>query len=261
VSTVVVATTLAAYVMDQPDTWGAWLADAEAMREHERAAGRDVKFFAAIEVDGRGIEPFQPLTDRLSTLGADDPDSPWWVYMLADGRTEITTANRLRHLTLGQNLASEYSAHVGASHMLFMAADCRPPADAISKLIEVDWPIVGGHVSTYCLDGPVVTQAARLVEEHLGSGIQRVVDWTDMDVRAHMPTAACVLLERDFFKQIKWRADGDLGMSDDPAMYYDAEHLFRLDPPAVVRRDVVGRHYPECIGAIETRGHDMKVYR
>jgi hypothetical protein len=141
--------------------------------------------------------------------------------------------------------------------MLFLAADCEPPPDAVPRLLEVGWPIVGGHVSTYCLDGP---QAHR-PECYVSGRACCTCGWQAMDVRQHMPTAAFVLLERQAFKQLKWRWDSDEGLSDDPALYRDARVLLRLDPPAVVRHDVIGRHYPDSVPAIEERGHDREVRR
>ena len=231
--TVVVATTLAAFVMDQDDTWGAWLRNAEAIK----ASHDDVRYFCAIETDARHLGPFGPLVEALHDLGAD-----WWTYHLDDGRTQVTTGNRIRHLTMGQNLASEYATAAGATHLLFLAADLEPPPDCLPKLLEVDHPLVGGHVPTYCLDGPM--------------DVGYPASW---DVRTHMPTAAFVLIARRLFKQIKWRGDGEEGMTDDPAFHHDARTLHGVE--ALVRHDCVGRHWPESIGAIETRGHDMEVRR
>lgn len=233
--TVVVGTTLAAFVMDDPDTWGAWLRTAEDLRREHDIVGEEVRFFAAVQVDARGVAPFVPLLERLAELGGE-----WWTYMLDDGRTEVTTANRLRHLTMGQNLVTEYATSAGADHLLFMAADTMPPPDAVHRLREVGGGLVGGEVATYCFDGPDLPGFA-------------------FPVYRHMPTAAFVLIERAVFKRLRWRADAEAGMSDDPAYAFDAETLLGVVP--MIRRDCVGRHFPESIGPIESRGHDMTVVR
>lgn len=228
---IVVATTLAAFVMDQPDTWQAWLRNHQAIR----SSHPDVRYFAALELDARGLDPFGPLIDLLADAGGEH-----WTFHLDDGRTEVTTENRLRHITLGQNLATEYAVSCGASHMLFLAADLEPPADCLPKLLEVDHPMVGGEVSTYCLSGPDV-------------------DGYPFPVQAHMPTAAFVLIAREVFNRLRWRADGEAGMTDDPCYHHDAATLLGVE--ALVRKDCVGIHHPIRIGAIETRGHDMAVHR
>lgn len=228
---IVVGTTLAAFVMDQPDTWQAWL------RNHReiRASHPDVRYFAALELDARGLDPFSPLLDELAAAGGEH-----WTFHLDDGRSEVTTANRLRHITCGQNLATDFAVSVGASHLLFLAADLEPPGDCLPKLLEVDHPVVGGEVSTYCLSGPDV-------------------DGYPFPVQRHMPTAAFVLIARQVFNRLRWRWDAEAGMSDDPCYHVDAWELLGVE--AVVRKDCVGVHHPVRIGPVETRGHDMAVHR
>ena len=71
-----------------------------------------------------------------------------------------------------------------------------------------------------------------------------------------MATAAFVMLTRALFKKVPWRYDMEMGMTDDPCLHFDAE---QLGYPTLVRKDCIGRHFPEAIGAIETRGHDMRI--
>lgn len=227
---VLVATTLAAFAMDDPDIWGAWLYNIDALRTEA-----DCTVFVAIEVDARGLVPFQPLLEKLGEV-----DGKYWTFSLDDGRTEITTANRLRHLTMGQNLATEYASSEGFDWMLFLAADCCPPPDVLSKCWELGEPLVGPEIPTYCLTGEPQTRWPFPVHEQLIS-------------------VACVLIRRDVFKRLRWRADGEMGMSDDPAYRFDAKTLLGVN--SYVRKDVRARHYPESIPAIELRGHDMRVVR
>lgn len=231
---------MAAFATDQRDTYAAWLYNAQGMLEHAQRDGIDLRFFAALQVDARGEGPFQDtLLAYTREAGLADSYFEYWTYSLDDGRTEVTTANRLRHLTVGQNLATRYSLDAGCSHMLFLAADCAPPGDAIPKLLELDHPIVGGEVTTYCLHG-------------------EPVPGYPFPVQSHMATAAFVMLRRDLLKRVHWRYDVDSGMTDDPCLHADA---LALGYPTYVRKDCIGKHYPESIGAIETRGHDMRVYR
>lgn len=232
---IVVATTLAAFAMDNPDTWGAWLYSAQAIKADAQQARKSIKFFAAIELDARGLEPFASLLDKLQEL-----DAEYWTYTLDDGRTEVTTGNRLRHLTMGQNLVSEYATSNGMEWMLFLAADCRPPDDVFTKLLEMDHPIVGPEIRTYCLSGPVVHEFP-------------------FPVQQHMISAACIFIHRSIFKQLRWRVDPDLGMTDDPSYAHDAKNMLGYN--SYVRKDIFAQHYPESIGGIETRGHDLKVHR
>lgn len=229
---IVVGTTLAAFVMDQPDTWGAWLRNAEAIKLSHPAG---VQYFAAIQVDARGLEPFAPLLEALKLIGGE-----YFVYSLDDGRTEVTSANRLRHITLGQNIVTDYAVSRNASHLLFLAADLKPDAETLPKLLEMNHDLVGGEVHTYCLSGPKVEKYLYPVEEH-------------------MATAAYILIAHKIFNRLRWRWDLNSGMSDDPCYHHDA--LTLLDTPTYVRKDCIGVHYPLAIGAIESRGHNMDVVR
>lgn len=235
---IVVATTLHAYVMDNPDHWGAWLRNAEQMIER---TDQGLRFFAAEETDARGLAPFGPLIDRLMQVDGDA-----WTFRFDDGADSITTDNRLRRITIGQNLATMYALDVGASHMLFLAADLMPPIDAVPKLLEMQWPIVGGECPTYCLSGDPV-------DRHPATG-----QLFGFPVESHMATAAFVMVQRDLLKRIRWRYDTDTNMSDDPCLHHDA---LELGYETLVRKDCVGVHYPVCVGPIETRGHDMRVFR
>jgi hypothetical protein len=232
---ITVATTLTGFAMDSEETWGSWLINAEAIIDSHP----QVSYFAAIETDARGLEPFAPLIDRMAEIGGNQ-----WQFSLDDGRTSVTTANRLRHITMGQNLCVDAALSAGASHLLFLAADLEPPADCLPKLLEVDHPIVGGHVPTYCLSGP------RAKGRWIGA---------DYEVRVHMASAAFILIRRDLLRFVRWRWDVDAGRSDDPCMHYDARTFHGVE--TLVRHDCVGTHHPENIGPVEHRGHDMTVHR
>lgn len=256
---IVVATTLHAYVTDQADTSLAWLYNAEAIAASHPEG---VTFFAALEMDGRGLAPFQPLLDRLSELETSD----YWTFSFDDHATEIRTDNRVRRITMGQNMANEFAMSVGASHLLFCAADCAPDGDVLPKLLELDHPICGPEITTYVLSGPtpirtvwITSTGERLTQVEVGR------TYVDEDaeplfpfpVQEHMASAACILLARDVFRRLRWRSDGDAGMTDDPCLHQDALEL--LGYPTYVRKDVYARHYPEAIGPIESRGHDRRL--
>lgn len=229
---IIVGTTLAAFVMDQEDTWASWMRNAEAVQ----ATYPEVKYFAAIQVDKRGLEPFKPFLDRLAQIGGE-----YWTYSLDDGRTSVTTANRLRHIVIGQNLVVDFAqSHPNCSHLLFLAADCQPSDDVLPKLLEMNYPLTAPFISTYGLTGPVV-------------------DSYPFPVMDAMASAAAIMIAREVFTKIRWRWDFDTGMSDDPCYHHDAKTLLGI--PTHVRTDIRAAHFPETIGAIETRGHDMTVVR
>lgn len=281
---IVVATTLHAYVTDSQDTSEAWLYNAEKIADSHPDG---VVFFAAIELDGRGLAPFASLLRRLNTLALHPSVTgiDHWTFSFDDGATEIRTDNRLRRITMGQNMANDYAMSAGASHLLFCAADCAPAGDVLPKLLELDHPICGPEIPTYCLSGPV-PEAEGLPEEPCpgkcqgrgviyqgpmgyemtcpecdGAGYVHGPMFPDFPVQEHMASAACILLGREVFRQLRWRSDGDMGMTDDPCLHHDALNLLGI--PTYVRKDCVARHYPECIGSIEQRhpGNKRQIVR
>lgn len=247
-----VCTTLAAYVCDDVDTSEAWLYNALGLAADADALGYSVEYFVAIETDGRGMEPFSHLLGSMGLTMARAHENErlqdfrinFFTYTLDDGRTEVTTANRLRHLTMGQNICSEYAYNEGAAFMLFLAADLEPDPATFSKLIGLNHPITGGHVSTYGLDGPIVP---KFIPQH------------GKLIRSHMATAAYVLLRRDALRVLRWRVDGEMGMTDDPCLHHDAREYHGWE--TYVHHGCIGKHHPECIPRIEDRGHDMRVVR
>lgn len=228
---IVVGATLAAFVMDQEGTWASWLKNAEAVQESHP----EVRYFAALQVDSRGLEPFQPLLDRLRDINAD-----YWSYTLDDGRTEVTSANRIRHICFGRNLIVDYAVERQASHILYLDADCTAPDDVLTKLLEVEHPLVAGFIPTYGIMGDLVPNQP----------------FPLMDTWA---SAGCILAGKEVFNRIRWRWSMEPPMTDDPCYYHDAKDLLGIK--MYVRKDVVARHFPESIGPIETRGHNMEVIR
>jgi hypothetical protein len=235
---IVVGTTLAAFVMDQEDSWGSWMKNAEAVREEYQRFGNfsDVKYFAAIQIDARGIEPFKPFIEKLESIGGE-----YWTYSLDDGRTKVNMFNRLRHITVGQNIVVDYAqSHADCTHLLFMAADCMPPDDIMPRMLEMNHPLVAPYITTYGLRGPKV-------------------DKYDYPVMDAMASAAAIFIARDVFTKIRWRWDLDTNMSDDPCYHHDAKTLLGI--PTYVRTDVLAKHFPESVGAYEFRGHNLDVIR
>lgn len=240
---IVVGTTLTTYAMldqDRSYMWDAWLKNSLQIKQSHPAG---VRYFAAIQTDARGLDPFEPLLTRLEAIGGE-----YWRYSLDDGRTSVHTHNRLRHITMGQNLLSEYgNSFTDATHVLHMAADTAPPADVLPKLLEVNNPLAAAYCGTYGLRG----------DELQGY---------EFPVTGPSPVGApfaavCVLLQREVFKRLKWRYDIDLGMSDDPALTYDVKEFLNVD--VRIRLDCAAEHYPATISSVETRypGLDMSVQR
>ncbi len=247
--TVLVASTMAQYVTDKQETSLSWLANAEAMQE----AYPDIHFFGALEVNDVGLEglrPFHQVGLRITGLGG-----VYWKFSYGDYRDEIGTWNRLRHICAGRNMIQDYAMEIGASHILFLDADMMPPPDCIPKLLEMNWPLVGGHVPTYDLSGPSV-HTNRPYPMDPADETLYPPSW---NVQEHMNTAGFLMVERQVFNRVRWRYSSDNNSTDDPCYERDAREF--LGFPTFVRHDVVGVHYPESIIEIENRfpERNMKV--
>lgn len=223
---VLVGATIAPYILSKPEAATAWL---KAL-EDGAAGGVDHFTVAALECDGRGLEPYEDagFLARLDSVGV------FYEGYLGEGARTINTANRVQRIVDGLNLIRAMALRGAYSHVWYNHADTYAPRHALEKLLEVRWPIVGAHVPAYALDGP---QAFR-PEDFPG------------DVRVHMSPGASLLVDRWLTEQIPWRCDPVAGLTDDPAYHHDA---LRLGIPTLVRHDVVCRHYPEHLSPMENR--------
>lgn len=226
---IVIGTTMAAFAMSREDAWRSWLLNSEEIMRISRVeCEQEVRYFAALQLDARGVEPFRPLLDELTDLGGEH-----WTYSLDDGREVVDMTNRWRHITFGQNMVMDRcQADKAVDHLLFLAADTEVPRDIIPKMLEMNHPLCAPFISTYGLRGPRVTRYRYPVEEAMAS-------------------AAAIFMSRPVFRALRWRWDLDAGMSDDPCFHHDALHLHGI--PTLVRHDCQAEHHPRSIGAYDTR--------
>lgn len=230
---ILVGSTIPAYKMDDPANWGAWLANADAISESHPDG---VKYFATLETDARGLAPFTPLLARLKEIGG-----VYWTFSIDDGADLITTDNRLVRICTGRNLITEHAVREGVSHVLFVDADMSIPDDSIPKMLELEWPIVGGFVPTY-----TAIYAGPQIHEY------------PFEVHEHANTAGFLLVDRVLYRKLRWRVDVPAGLTDDPCYHADA---FELGYPTRVRYDLIGKHVTSVTYAVEQRGHDLRIRR
>lgn len=241
--TIVVACTLPPFKMTGDwHNWGAWLQNAEAV---QASVDDEVVYFAALETDARGLEPFAPLLDRLTEIGGQH-----WTFSIDDGVAVVDTSTRLRRICLGHNLCGTFALEdAGASHVLFLASDTQAPDDVLPRLLELDVAAAACHVPTYCLGTelpPPGIDPATDPRYYVQSA--RFPQW---DVREHMETCCCMLLRRDVINRLKWRTSGDDGTTDDPSMHKDLVEF--MGEQVYSRHDVQATHWPESIPSIEDR--------
>jgi hypothetical protein len=238
----VIGTPLVAWKCDAKEHLS-WIADkAEICRRFP-----NVKWFAAFELDNRGIEPFADVIAALKEVNGD-----YWTYSINDMQSTVTSGNRWIRIETGRNLIREFAQRVRVTSghhwgedctelnygvvnytaVLYVDSDISIDADVIEKMLEVDRPLVGADVPSYCLSGKIVSEDPR-IEEH----------WT---------TAGCLLVNAPAFYDLPWYHNSYLNLSDDPSFQSMAERLLRregvenLNTPygmTWVRKDVQARHH------------------
>lgn len=248
---ILLGSTIPAFKMTDDGHWWQWLKNAELITEQARQVDHQVEWLAVLQNDARGREPFAALLDYLEQLLVQV--KLFW-FSLDIGADQIDSGNRLGAICTGRNLIIDHALRHGHDWIYFADADIQAPDDVLAKLLELDWPVCGAHVPTYCLDGPSVAEYTRTVL--CNERLQRAAGVGD--VRVHWTTAGSLMVARETFRRVPWRHDPDAGSTDDPATQTEME---RLGWPTLVRHDVVCTHHPESIGALEDRHHDLAVYR
>lgn len=180
----------------------------------------NVKFFAALELDNRGLEPFERLINLLKEVNGD-----FWTYTINDMESSVTSSNRWIRIETGRNLIREFaqrlrktSGHhwgedcteenvgiVNYDAILYVDSDMVLTTEIIEKLFEVDHPIVSADVPAYGLKGKAVSTNPR-IEEH----------WN---------TAGMLLVNSPAFYDLPWYHNSYLNLSDDPTFQSMAERL------------------------------------
>lgn len=246
---IVVGTTCAPFKASGPfaDGMTRWLSNSMILLENAAAFGEDLIFFAALETDARGLDPYQELLAEMEPL----PSVVWW-FSMDDNEKNWATNLRTLRVTTGRNMVVEYAMRNRASHILFLDTDVRPDADTIRKLMMVDWPIVGGDVPAYCLSGTPVLMKRRWEGHHRW---KETLHPYGFQVEEHWNTAGYLLIRTLVFEFVRWGWSPIGGLSDDPWFARAVENAGF--GPTLVRKDCIGDHEP--LGSLESRGEDLVI--
>lgn len=231
----------------------AWLEQSESIL----SKFPNVKFFAALELDQRGIEPFSKVIDLLKSINGD-----YWTYSINDMESTVTSENRWIRIETGRNLIREFAQRVRKTSghhwgedctelnygvvnydaILYVDSDTILTSEIVEKMLEIDHPLVGVDVPVYGLGGKAVNVNPR-IEEH----------WT---------TAGMLLVNSPAFYDLPWYHNSYLNLSDDPTFQSMAERLKKRIGPEVfeetygmtwVRKDVKAEHRGRLV-PVEQRG-------
>lgn len=235
----VVGSTIAPFKADSNEHMD-WVDNAAELASDAQAAGFDaVTFLAVLELDARGTDVYDDLLSHIASVAVlnDGVFGEHWTFSIDDGSTLVDGSNRLVRICTGRNLIQEYATRqADTSHILFLDSDIRVPSDSVSRLLELDYPLVGGDVPSYC-------QQLNHITMHNGIACDR--RWN---------TAGFLMVRREAFTKLHWRYDLDRGMTDDPC--YDADAIEAGFGGTLVRRDLQAWHRP--LQPLENRGHDLE---
>jgi hypothetical protein len=184
----------------------------------------NAKWFAAFELDERGLDPFKEVIDALKEVNGD-----YWTYTINDMHSKVTSQNRWIRIETGRNLIREFAQRVRITSghhwgedctelnhgvvnyqaILYVDSDTVLNTQIVEKLLEVDRPLVGVNVPQYGLHGPKISDNPH-IEEH----------WT---------TAGMLLVNAPAFYDLPWYHNSYLNLSDDPTFQSLAERLPQRD--------------------------------
>lgn len=215
----VIGTPLVAWKCDRNEHMS-WIEDRLSIMEKFPNA----KWFASLELDHRGLEPFQSILEALKQVNGD-----YWTYTINDMQQKVNHSNRWIRIETGRNLIREFAQRVRITSghhwgedctelnhgvvnydaVLYVDSDILLNVKILEKLLEVDRPLVGVNVPEYALRGKVINENPR-VEEH----------WT---------TAGMLLVNAPAFYDLPWYHNAYLNLSDDPTFQSLAERLPERD--------------------------------
>lgn len=218
-------------------------------------------FFAALELDHRGLEPFSRVIDALNQVGG-----KYWTYSINDFEEEVTSSNRWIRIETGRNFIREFaqrkrlmSGHhwgektpqdgiVNYDAVLYVDSDTTLSHRMIEKMFEIDRPLVGVDVPAYGLNGKVINAKPK-IEEH----------WT---------TAGMLLVNAPAYYDLPWYHNSYLNLSDDPTFQSMAERLKRREGIETfedtygmtwVRKDIQSTHKGQLV-TVEKRGILKRIF-
>jgi hypothetical protein len=262
-SRVLIGSTIPAFKCERgQDT--AWLTHGDEWVE------RGATFFLAAQIGQGHDERLDPVIELVKRL-----HGVVWRFVVDQGEDEVTGHNRIIAICTGRNLIQEYALRdPDYDAILFIDSDITPPVDGPERLLEVDRPMVGGHIPSYNMKAPAVVwrphPGPTVPTPWDGPGVCTVVDnpdWEDWrdhppfpegaSVQEHWNSAGALLVRREVFRWVRWGWDPAVGLTDDPSYQQAAEKMgFGM---TWVRHDSLWHH--EALTPLEYRGHDLSVQR
>jgi|688.fasta_scaffold12503_14 hypothetical protein len=202
-----------------------WLKNKKEIKE----AFPNVDFFASLEVDKSGLDPFLDVLRGLGEVGG-----KYWTYSINDNIKKVGSQNRWIRIETGRNLIREYAQRETWSEddinhdmppkikydaILFIDSDMDLNVEAIKGLLEIDNQVVGATVLGYNLSG-------KDIDEYPG-------------LQYGGATIAAMLFNAPSYFTVPFHHNSFMKINDDFSMQ---DIINKLVGPIVVRKDVIVNH-------------------
>ena len=79
----------------------------------------NAKFFTALELDSRGLQPFERVLNPLKEINGD-----FWTYTVNDMESAVTSSNRWIRIETGRNLIREFAQRLRKTSGHHWGEDC-----------------------------------------------------------------------------------------------------------------------------------------
>lgn len=205
-----------------------------------RSKFSNARFFVALELDKRGIDPYINFIELIKGLDID-----YWTYSINDFEQEVSFRNRWIRIETGRNLIREFAQRkrvitghhwgedtqkdnynvVNYDAVLYVDSDMLLKVEHVEKMFEVDRPLVGINVPEYGLHGKLINENPR-IEEH----------WN---------TAGMLLVNAPAYYELIWGHNAFLNYSDDPAFQHISEKIGWGQ--TWVRKDINANHKGQLV--------------
>lgn len=189
----------------------------------------NVEFFASLEIDHSGLDPF---LDVLRGLG--EVNGKYWTYSINDNVKKVSSQNRWIRIETGRNLIREYAQRetwnendvnhdiapkIKYDAILFIDSDMDLTVKAIKGLLEIDSQVVGANVLGYNLVGKDIDGYP--------------------DLQYNGATIAAMLFNAPSYFTIPFHHNSFMKINDDFSMQ---DLINKLIGPIIVRKDVTISH-------------------
>lgn len=178
--------------------------------------------------------------------------STWW-------KKELVDKSQVVNICIGRNMAVDHAKAIGASHLVFIDTDIIVPSNSISKLVNVNWPLVAGlvfgrihgdnfvpHIFSWHLDG--YPPGAHYLRDYNWAEINAGKNFGIIEADGAGIGFSCIareVFEKQYFRSKKNKYDP---CELDETAYYCIDFTRNTGKRVRVDTSVVAKHFRRNVG-------------